>query len=187
MSIPSVVYRSVVYRCHRVATSRVHPPGRLQPRQDERKPGSPLHTPWNVTRPPADRWRAGPVPRSTDAGDGSAQASPVRLWSVIDPLRCAGRHAAPLDGGHSERRDERLLAMGRLSHACMPYTTLGVCRTTPLHYIVPLSCPYWDISRHRCYTLRQAGRARAARHPSMHEAPAKEADDGYCHRPAISA
>ena len=118
---------------------------------------------------------------------GSAQASPVHLWSVIDPLRCAGRHAAPLDGGHSERRDERLLAMGRLSHACMPYTTLGVCRTTPLHHIVPLSCPYWDISRHRCYTLRQAGRVRAARHPSMHEAPAKEADDGYCHRPAISA
>src|SRR5881296_2486077 len=120
---------SVVHRCHRVATSRVHPPGRL------------LCTSCNATRPPGDHWGAGSVPRSLGAGDGSARAASIRLRRVIDPLRCARRYAAPLDSGHPERRDERLVAMGRLSHACLPYTTLGVCRTPPRHHIVPLSFP----------------------------------------------
>ena len=79
-----------------------------------------------------------------------------------------------------ERREP--LSMGRLSHACLPHTTLGVCRTTPLrhpssvstcfppdtvahdavmspslHHLVPLAFPCWDNSRLRCSTLRQAG------------------------------
>ena len=40
----------------RVATSRLHPLGRLQPRQDEHTLGSPLRTPCHTTRPPQDRW-----------------------------------------------------------------------------------------------------------------------------------
>src|SRR5438046_10746912 len=35
---------SVAYRLHRVASSRVHPPSRLKPMQDEHKLGSPLRT-----------------------------------------------------------------------------------------------------------------------------------------------
>jgi hypothetical protein len=103
--------------------------------------GRPLHTPCNATRSPADHWGAGPAPRPPSAEDGSARASPVRLRRVIDPLRCARRDAAPLEGGHPERCDERLVAMGRLSHACLLHTTLGVCRTPPLHHLVPLSFP----------------------------------------------
>ena len=66
--------------------------------------------------------------------------------------------------------------MGRLSHACLLYTTLGVCRTPPLHYPVSRSFPCWDISPHRCYTLRQTGSVWAASPPSRHEAPTKEAE-----------
>jgi hypothetical protein len=62
---------------------------------------------------------------------------------------------------------------------CVPYNISAPHRASLV--------PWWDISHHRCYTLRQAGRAWAARHPSMHKAPAKEADDGYCHRAAIFA
>jgi hypothetical protein len=172
---------------HRVATSRVHPPGRLQPRQDAYTLGRPLRPSCHAMRPPTDRWGAGPAPRSPGAGDGSAWASPVRLRRVLDPLHCARRDAAPLEGGPPERCDERLVAMGRLSHACLLHTTLGVCRTPPLHYPVSRSFPCWDISPHRCYTLRQTGSAWAAYSPRMHETPAKEADDGYRRRPTISA
>jgi hypothetical protein len=172
---------------HRVATSLLHSRRRLQPRQDEHTWRHPLHTPCTATRSPTDHWGAGPAPRPLGAEDGSAQVSPVRLRRVIDPLRCARRYAAPLDGGYPERCDKRLVAMGRLSHVCLPYTTLGVYRTTsPLPHRASL-VPWWDISRHRCYTLCQAGRAWAARHPNMHKAPVKEANDGYCRRAAISA
>jgi len=165
----------------------LHPPGRLKPGQDEHTPGSPLCTSCNATRPPGDHWGAGSVPRSLSAGDGSARAASLRLRHVIDPLRCARRYAAPPEGAPPERRDERLMAIGRLSHTCLPHTTLGVCSTPLLHYIVPHSFPCWDISRHRCYTLRQAGSAWAADPPRMHETPAKEVADGDCRRPAISA
>src|SRR5262245_40630111 len=126
---------------HRVATSLLYSLSRLQPRQDEHTWGCPLHTPCTATRSPTDHWGAGPAPRPPGAKDGSAQVSPVRLRRVLDPLRCARQDAAPLEASHPEQCDERLVAMGRLSHACLPYTTLGMCRTTPLHHIVPLSFP----------------------------------------------
>src|SRR5262245_59271204 len=93
---------------HRVATSLLYLPGRLQPRQDEHTWGRPLHTPCNVTRSPADHWGADPAPRPPGVADGSARASLVRLRRVLDPLRCARRDAAPLDGNPPERRDKRL-------------------------------------------------------------------------------
>src|SRR6058998_3245319 len=55
---------SIVHRCHRAATSRLHPPGRLKPGQDEHTLGSPLCTSCNATRPPGDHWGAGSVPQS---------------------------------------------------------------------------------------------------------------------------
>jgi hypothetical protein len=171
---------------HRVATSLLYSLSRLQPRQDEHTWGRPLHTPCTATRSPTDHWGAGPAPRPPGAKDGSAQVSPVRLRRVLDPLRCARQDAAPLEASHPERCDERLVAMGRLSHAWIPHTILGVCSTTPRHHLGPPSGHCWDLCRHRCYTLRQVGRAWVACHPSMHAAPAKEADDGYCRRPAIS-
>ena len=67
-----------------------------------------------------------------------------------------------------------------------PHNPECVQHTTSTPHRVSL-VPRWDISPHRCYTLHQVGRARAAGHPSMHETPAKEADDGYCRRPTISA
>src|SRR5216117_3877023 len=56
---------SVACRFHRVASSRVHPPSRLKPLQDEHKLGSPLRTPCTPPRPPYARWGEGSAPRST--------------------------------------------------------------------------------------------------------------------------
>jgi hypothetical protein len=103
--------------------------------------GRPRRPSCHAMRRPEHRWGAGQAPRSPGAGDGSARASPVRLRRVLDPLRCARWAAAPLEGGPPERCDERLVAMGRLSHACLLHTTLGGCRTPPLHSIVPRSFP----------------------------------------------
>ena len=68
--------------------------------------------------------------------------------------------------------------------ATQPWVCAAHHRCTPQRVSL---VPGWDISPHRCYTLREAGRAWAARHPSMHDTPAQEADDGDCRRAAMSA
>ena len=46
--------------------------------------------------------------------------------------------------------------MGRLSHACLLHNPGRVPHTTSALHRASL-VPCWDISPHRCYTLRQAG------------------------------
>src|SRR2546422_7028354 len=70
---------SVAYRFHRVASSRVHPPSRLKPMQDEHK-----------------------LCKAASCTSG--------CWASVETRQ------GPL-------------CMGRLSHALMPHTTLGLCRT----------------------------------------------------------
>src|SRR5712664_4006150 len=79
----------VAYRLHRVASSRVHPPSRLKPRQDEHKLGSPLRTPCTPPRPPYALWGEGSAPRSTVGGDCSVWSSPVRQDSGASSARHA--------------------------------------------------------------------------------------------------
>ena len=88
-----------------------------------------------------------------------------------------------LHGNHPERDATSASWPGGDCRTPGYHTQPWVCAP---HHLGPPSGPCWDLCRHRCYTLRQPGRAWVACHPSMHAAPAKEADDGYCRRPAIS-
>jgi hypothetical protein len=126
--------------------------------------------------------------------------------------RCQAAHG-PAGWWSSGERQREPLGMGRLSHACMPYTALGVCCTTPLRHpasvltclppdtvvsrpcgvalaAAPQRAPLSPLLGHLPSSLRHSSPGRgewAARHLSMHEAPEKETDDGYCRRPAMSA
>jgi len=152
--------------------------------QDEHALSSPLRAPCKATRPPEHRWGAGAAPRIDWCGRllGAGVPCPPCLWSVIDPPRGSRRHAAPLDGGPPERRDESLWAWDDCrTPVC--HTQSWMCAEqqlcdTPrqfwrasllilwlhdavvspsLHHSVPLAFPCWDNSRQCCYTLRQAG------------------------------
>src|SRR5467141_3877155 len=102
---------SVAYRLHRVASSRVYPPSRLKPLQDEHKLGSPLRTPCTPPRPPYARWGEGSAPRSTVGGDCSVWSSPVRQASGASSARYTvqggQRHLGMLDS----RRDATSASM----------------------------------------------------------------------------
>jgi hypothetical protein len=123
---------SVAGRFHRVAASQVHPPARLEPLHAGDKlcahqcqPCTRRHVSLRLCEERArlrGRWGQEPAQH--------AQPCPSCLRSAIDPSRGARQHATPLAGGAPSRREP--LCMGRLSHAWMTHTTLGVCSTTPL-------------------------------------------------------
>jgi hypothetical protein len=168
---------------HRVATSRMHPPGRLEPRQDAYTLGRPLRPLCHATHLPVDQ------PGSAVAWCGRQLGTGVSCPSAAchrpASLYQTGRGTS---GGWSSGKTRRAPRGHRaiVARLSAPHNPGGVPHTTSAPPRISL-LPWWDISRHRCYTLRQAGSARAASPPSMHETPAKEADDGYCRRPTISA
>jgi hypothetical protein len=131
---------------HRVATSRVHPPGRLQPRQDAYILGRLLRPSCHAMRPPTDRWGAGPAPRSPGAGAGSAWAPPVRLRRVLD------RFTVP-DG---TRHLWRVVLRSDATRASWPW---GDCRT-PVCSTQP-----WECAAHHLCTTPCLARALAGTSP----------------------
>ena len=171
---------------HRVATSRLHALRRLKPRQDEHTWGRPLHTPCNATRSPADHWERawlrGRLVRKTARHGRLLSACGVSSTRFVVP-----------DG---TRHPGRVVIRSNATSASGPW---GDCRTPGCHTQLWVCAqhnsaphraslvPCWDLSCHHCYTLHQAGRGEAMRPPSMHDAPAKEANHGYCRHPAISA
>src|SRR5947209_16139992 len=159
--------------------------------QDEHALGSPLRAPCKATRPPEDLWGAGAAPRSTGAGDCSARASPVRhacgassarhavpggtrhLWMVVlrrDATRASGHgtivarlYATHNPGFVPNNNSATPFVSFDVPPSC--YWLHDAVVSPSLHHSVHLSFPCWDNSRHRCYTLRQAGGEWAARHP----------------------
>jgi hypothetical protein len=113
--------------------------------------------------------------------------------------RCQAAHGPAGWWSSGERRREPL-GMGRLSHACMPYTTLGVCRTTPLRHpasvltwlppdtvvsrrcgvalAAPQRAPLAPLLGHLPLSLRHSspGRGRVGRPPSQHARSPREGD-----------
>ena len=116
------------------------PPGRLQPRQHAH-PGKPsVYLVQRDTSPRITGERArfrGRLVR--DAARHGCRLSACSVSLTRSAVPGGTRHL--LHGNHPERRDERLVAMGRLSYAWIPHTTLGVCSTPPRASLGPLLGP----------------------------------------------